>query len=297
MSSAVADLYERLIERDLEAVPAAVRKFRETESSDELFLAVARFAVLAFAPSQDGKHAFLAMLAAHRLRGDYDNRWDDLLTECARYAADARQPWSEPPILDPPPVDRAEPHDVDALRAAVAAHDRLAGERWLSARLEDPDLFDDLMAVASDDFEDFGHKVIVTSAAFQLAPILGEKGRYATLRCAVWEVVSYSGDHYLEHGAHVERLHERLVENAIAEKGSFEAMHHVFLYEAAKGTKISHRVCDYLGSQPLASGGTAGTAPPPPVYRLGRDYAQCLEAYALGDPRLAAAASYNLHHP
>ena len=295
MASAVGEFYERLVERDLDAIPAAVRKFRQTESSGELFLAVARFAVLAYAPAQHAKHAFLAMLAAYELRNDYGDRWDDLLTECARYAAESRQPWSEPPILTPPQVDPREPHDIDALRAAVAARDRLAGERWLAAHLEDPALLDDLMTVAADDFEDFGHKVIVTSAAFKLAPILGKKGRYATLRCAVCEIVSRSEPPLSGLGPRLNGS-ERLIENAIAEEGSLEAMQLVFLYEAARGSCVFDRVCDYLGSQPLRSSQEEFPAAKPPVYRLARDYAQCLKAYALREPRLAAAAAYNLEH-
>src|SRR5947208_991841 len=134
MSSDVAALYERLIERDLDAIPAAVRTFRESHSSDDLFLAVARFAILAYAPSQHAKHA----------------------------------------------------------------------------------------------------------------GILGEKGRYAALRIAVWEMTSLGGappppaairrDRAAEGGG--APLSERLIENAVAEKGSLEAMHLVFLYEAARDTKI-----------------------------------------------------------
>ncbi|HSP32912.1 MAG TPA: hypothetical protein VLU46_01195, partial [Thermoanaerobaculia bacterium] len=261
--------------------------------------------VLAFAPSQHAKHAFLAMLAAHELRDDYGERWDDLLVECARYTAESRQPWSEPPILTPPEFDRGEPYDVDALRAAVAARDRLAGERWLAARLHDANLADDLMTVAADDFEDFGLKVIVTSAAFKLVPILGEKGKYATLRCVVWEIVagvvpasSPASEGRPEAGT--TPLRERLIANAIAEQGSLEAMHHVFLYEAAKGTVVFDRVCDYLSSVAARFSAPRDVAlkrdATPPVYRLGRDYAQCLNAYALREPRLAAAAAYNLEH-
>src|SRR2546422_9796499 len=83
MSSDVAALYERLIERDLDAIPDAVRTFREPPSSDDLFLAVAGFAILAYAPSQHAKHAVLATLSAFQLRDPYGDRWDELLAECA----------------------------------------------------------------------------------------------------------------------------------------------------------------------------------------------------------------------
>jgi hypothetical protein len=298
MSSDVAAFYEHLIERDLDSIPAAVRAFRESHSSDDLFLAVARFAILSYAPSQHAKHAVLATLSAHQLRDSYGDRWDDLLTECARYAAESRQPWSEPPILDPPAIDDDQRRDVDALREAISARDRLAAERWLAARLDDEErLCDELMLVAADDFEDFGHKVIVTAAAWKLAGILGEKGRYAALRIAVWEMTSYAGERYVERNLDTSNLRERLIENAVAEKGSLEAMHFVFLYEAARNSNVFTRVCDYLASQPLRSASAElPPAGPPPVYRLARDYAQCLKAYAIGDERLKAAGFYNLEH-
>src|SRR6266508_521928 len=114
--SDIAKLYETLIERDLDSIPAAVRKFRASHSSDDLFLAVARFAILSYAPSQHAKHAVLATLSGHQLRDAYGDRWDELLAECARYAAESRQPWSEPPILEPPAIDADQRRDVDALR-------------------------------------------------------------------------------------------------------------------------------------------------------------------------------------
>ncbi|HSP16609.1 MAG TPA: hypothetical protein VLV78_17825 [Thermoanaerobaculia bacterium] len=296
MSSAVSALYERLIERDLEAIPSVVKAFH---SSEELFLAVARFAVLAYVPSEHAKHAFLSTLAAYEMREQYGERWNDLLIECARYAAESRQPWSEPPILEPPVVDNDQPRDVDALRAAVAAHDRLAAERWLAARLDDQSLLDDLLTVAADDFEDLGHKVIITRAAWKLALILGEKGRYATLRVALWEMTSNAGPTLSGPGPAESRpsMREQLIDNAVAEKGSIESVHAVFLYEAANDTSVFDRVCDHLAAQPLRSASDElPPAGPPPVYRLARDYAQCLIAYAVGDARLKAAAAYNLEH-
>ncbi len=295
MSPAAGALYERLIERDLDAVPEAVRAFRESEGSDQLFLAVARFAVMAYAPSQHSKHAFLAALAAHDLRADYGERWDDLLVECARYAAESRQPWSEPPMLEPPAVGDDVPHDIDALRDAISTRDRLAAERWLAARLDDDNLLDDLLAVAADNFEDLGHKVIITRAAWRLVPILGQKGKYATLRVAVWELMNDVGPTLSGPAATVSG--EALINNAVAEQGSIESVQAVFLYEAAKGTKIFDRVCGHLATLPLKSGGDElPPAGPPPVYRLARDYAQCLSAYAIRDERLKSAAAYNLEH-
>ncbi|HEY8712292.1 MAG TPA: hypothetical protein VIM68_05430, partial [Thermoanaerobaculia bacterium] len=179
-----------MIERDLDAIPAAVREFRASNSSHDLFLAVARFAILAYAPSLHAKHAVIAALSAYEARDACGERWDDLLAECARYAAESRQPWSEPPILDPPRLSAGQRRDVGALRQALAARDRLAAERWLAARLDDNELEPDLFTVAADGFSDQGMQVIVTAAACKLSRILGEQGRYAALRIAVWEIWS-----------------------------------------------------------------------------------------------------------
>ncbi|HKR65747.1 MAG TPA: hypothetical protein VJZ00_18600, partial [Thermoanaerobaculia bacterium] len=112
-------LYEPLIERDLDAFPAAARAFLESHSPDELWIAVARFAVLAYAPSQHAKRAVMAVRAAHDMREAMGERWTELVIECARYAAQSRQPWSEPPLLDPPAIDETQPRDREELRAAI----------------------------------------------------------------------------------------------------------------------------------------------------------------------------------
>src|SRR6266849_3123629 len=219
----VSALYEPLIERNIAAIPDAMRAFRDEHGSDETFLAVGRFAVLAYAPSQHAKHALLSCLAAHVLRDSDD--FDDLVVECAIYAAASRQPWSEPPILDPPAID-----DVP-----VTFDDRISAERWLAARLGDPNLARDYFAAATYDFEDLGHKLIVSAAAWRLAPILGEQGRYATLRVGVWEDVAYGGPRYEERGNALDErvLLERLIDRMVDEGGSIESAHAIFLFDAA----------------------------------------------------------------
>ena len=243
----------------------------------------------------------IAALTAYKARDSYGERWDDLLIECARYAAASRQPWSEPPILDPPPVEAGQRRDIDALRDAVAAHDRLAGERWLVARFDD-DPEHDLFTVAADNFDDLGMNVIVTAAATKLSKILGEKGRYAALRIAVWEMTASSvwprasaRDVPAEAGPPDLRKH--LVTNALGEKGSIESVQAVFLYDAAKDTNVVDRVCQYLATLPITEG---PPVPPrrvdPPIYQLARDYGQHLRAFASGDERLLSATAYNLEN-
>ena len=137
-------LYDVLIERDLDAIPRAAGEF----APHDLFVAVARFAVLAYAPSQHSKRAVMACRAAWELRDAFGDRWPELLIECARYAAEARRPWSEPPILDSLPVP-----DENELRAKAK-----------------------------------GDALLMLDTALALLPVLGEKGRPALLRMPQEEI-------------------------------------------------------------------------------------------------------------
>jgi hypothetical protein len=291
-------MIESFLERDENRIRAAISDYRKTHSSDELFLEIARFAVMAYAPSQHSKHALLACLSAHDIREECGDRWDSLLAECAIYAAQSRQPWSEPPILDPPPIEPDQRGDVAELRAAVAEGDRLRAERWLAKRIDDSDLERDYFAVSADDFEDFGHKVIIARAAWRLVDILGEKGRFAVLRLGIWEMCAYKGARYEERGTRAEL--SALVDNALAEGGALEAMHHVFLFDAALGTPVEARVSDYLGSLTMKPGTAFTSRRDVPVYSLARDYGSYLKSFAvtkrLRDIRILDAAKYNLEH-
>jgi hypothetical protein len=268
-------LYEALLERDEAATRRAVDDF---DDDHELFLAVARFAVLAYAPSQHAKHAFLACLAAYDVREQLGESYRGMLTECAIYTGGSRQPWSEPPILEPPHVD--EPPDLDA---AIRDLDRLAAERWLSFHIDDRDLEQSYFEAASRDFEDLGHKLIISRAAWRLVPILGEKGRFALLRAGVWEWTAYRGETYVERGVPVDReaLIERLVANVIEERGSLIATHNLFLLDAAIGTPVEERVLDYLSPIDTAQQPNNSTTQQLKPYRLARDYAQTLIAHAV----------------
>jgi hypothetical protein len=258
-----SELYEPLIERELDAIPAAAHAFADAHSDDDLWLAITRFAVLAYAPSQHAKRALLACRAAREIRDETGGRWRELLIACARYAAESRQPWSEPPMLEPPHVDSGHPRTLDELRAAMASHDRLRGERWLAARSDDASLADELRAIAN------GDALLVTDAVLALIPALGEKGRYALLRIAIWELVANND----EENAADDSL-DALIARAVREHGSIASVQSVLVHVART-----------LANAPLAP--PTRTFEP---YPLGRDYAQTLLAHAAARKLPASSA-------
>jgi hypothetical protein len=145
MPSATSALYEPLIERNLDAIAPAAHAFLETHSEEELWIAVARFAVLAYAPAQHAKRAVMAARAAH------DVRSVELTIECARYAAESRLPWSEPPIFeggDLPSYEELRVHargDALLMLDTAQALERTLGEkgravlvRMVTCELESP---------------------------------------------------------------------------------------------------------------------------------------------------------------
>jgi hypothetical protein len=282
-------LYEPFIERDLAAIPPAVAAFRANHSAEETWIEITRFAVLAFAPSQHSKHALLACLSAWDLREELGTQFDQAIVECAIYAAASRQPWSEPPMLKPPKIDDDQRGDLDELREAIAASDRLRAERWLAKRFDSPDFARDYLAAASDNFEDLGHALIVANAALRLAALLGEKGRYAMLRVGVWEMVARgsreSGVGGRSENRDLDSLCSALVANVIAEGGEIISAHALFLFDAALQTEdanVIRRVANHLSD----IGGVAASTPTPHTplptpYNFARDYGACLKAHAV----------------
>lgn len=289
--------YAPLLERDVDGIRSSLREFRGEHSSDDLFLTVARFAVLAYSPSLHGKHAVLSCLAAYDLREELGEHFDDVLIECAIYAALARQPWSEPPILEPPAIELDPRTGADELRAAIRERDRLRAERWLAARLDDERLSRDYFRVACDNFKDLGHTLIMAVAAWRLSMILGEKGRFAALRIGIWEMVASGDEPYRERGELVDfqPLVDALVDRTVAEHGSLFAIHNLFLLDAAceaasvaSDLGIASRVRDFLtceierdDGRPAHARSAATVAGGVPLYSLGRDCGACLIAHAV----------------
>jgi len=268
MSGDAGALYEPLIERDLDAFPAAAKAFAEAHSAEELWVAVARFAVLAYAPSQHGKRAVMAVRAAHEVRDELGDRWLDLIVACARYAASSRQPWSEPPILEPP--EPSPTGTLGELQAAIAADDRPRAERWLAARVDDAE--SDLRTLAT------GDALLMLDTALALEPLLGGKGRFALLRMVVDEL--FAG------GEEVAGTLDELLDRAIEEQGAVDAVRAVFV-RAAESPRT-----------PAPPGAPVPLEP----YPLGRDYAQTLIAHAVARTlphrrvEFLAAVHDNLEH-
>lgn len=288
--------YEALIERDAAGARAAAGDVH----GHERFLSVARFAVLAYAPSQHSKHALLACLAAYELREELGAaKYDDVLLECALYAASSRQPWSEPPILEPPAPDDEAPEGFD---------ERLHAERWLARRWQQDDFTQQYFREAAHDFEDLGHSLILATAAWKLASLLGEQGRYAVLRTGVWEMAAHRGERYEEQGVALdaETLAARLVDACVAAQGEIVSAHAVFLLDAALecgDAAVLRRVRDYLTSI-TSDVASQPDAPMPeiPVYELAHDCSATLKAHVVGRrlraPRFVAAVEWNrLHGP
>jgi hypothetical protein len=298
-------LYEPLIERELAAIPAAARAFAAGHSADDLWIAVTRFAVLAYAPSQHAKRAVMACRATHDLRDALGERWMDMIVECARYAAESRQPWSEPPILDPPHLDAAQPHDLAELQAAVDANDRFRAERWLAARLDDA--HEDLRSIAR------GDAALMLDTAVGLEKLLGEKGRYALLRMVIAELLASSED--------VSEPIETLIDLAIAERGSTDSVRNVFVARAAPHpSPLPSAMKLPWGEGTLNLASTSPLSPPQPYrggerarvrgasrdalapYPLARDYAQTLIAHSIAhtlparQQEFLAAVHHNLEH-
>ncbi len=282
-------LYEPFIERDLAAIPPAVATFRADHSAEETWIEITRFAVLAFAPSQHSKHALLACLSTWDLREELGARFDEAIVECAIYAAASRQPWSEPPMLNPPKIDNDQRGDLDELREAIAASDRLRAERWLAKRFASADFAPDYLGAASDDFEDLGHSLIVANAALRLAALLGEKGRYAMLRVGVWEMVARgSGELGVGGGSENPDLNSlcgALVANIVAECGEIISAHALFLFDAALQTEddaVISRANAHLSTiKPAPTPDTRQPTPQLTPYTFARDYGACLKAHAV----------------
>lgn len=97
MASPFAELYECLLQREVNALAEEIGRLVQAEGIDALERELLRFALLAFVPSEHSTHALIvsadALFASEQTR---QTAWLD----CARYLSLVRPPWSEAPILE-----------------------------------------------------------------------------------------------------------------------------------------------------------------------------------------------------
>ncbi|MFN2237948.1 MAG: hypothetical protein ABR524_01020 [Thermoanaerobaculia bacterium] len=300
MKPAVRDLYAAMLQRDLDEVRELSAAWLAKGEDRDLFDAVSRFTALAFNPSQHGKHAFLAAVAAGELREVLGERWGGLLIECAVYAASGRLPWSEAPMFEPPPAEPGRDATREAIRNAVAVSDLAAAERWLAAKLGESSLAADYFRTAREAPGEAGGPLITAVACWKLSGAQNHHPSWPVLRAAL---VEWCGS---PRGASTPPIDDRdPAERAMAvaakleaERGSIEVLHELLFLDAD------------LESSRLLSGEPAVALQvemKDSVYPLARDFA----AYLLAHPaagRLAArfpeidpeaildSCRYNLEH-
>ncbi|HXI12188.1 MAG TPA: hypothetical protein VNM92_06045 [Thermoanaerobaculia bacterium] len=321
MPSSISLLYEPLIARDVAAIPAAVSRFRETESSDTLFQAVARFTFLAFAPTEHGRAAIASILAIFELKELLDDHFDDWVTEAAIYTSQSRLPWSEPPISEPPAV--TDPYDATTagIREAIQSRDRHRAERWLAGRIQERDFGPDFFLQAAESLADGGSGLTLAVNAWKLAAVFGERERYPILRTVVWQWTSEGAEPAAPRGRTMRtpRLFEQLRARMVASGGEPESFRSLLLLDAAqqvteltKQSEVEESVTLTLeraeAPKPHESvKNSPGDEKPLEPYRLARDYGERISAAALelrfgvrfpslrGDS-ISAAAAWNLEN-
>ena len=300
MKPAVRELYAAMLQRELDEVRELSAAWLAKEEHRELFDAVSRFTALAFNPSQHGKNALLAAVAAGELREGLGERWGPVLIECAVYAASGRLPWSEAPMFEPPAADPGRDATREAIRNAVADRDLAAAERWLAAKLGESTLAEDYFRAAREAPGESGGPLITAVACWKLSEAQDHHPSWPALRPALVEWcgsprgASAPPSDHRDPGERAVAIAAKLE----AERGSIEVLHELLFLDAD------------LESSRLLSGEPAvalHVEMKNPVYPLARDFA----AYLLAHPaagRLAArfpevepeailaACRYNLEH-
>lgn len=309
-----AQLYEAMIERDAGGIRQAVGSLRDQASSEEILDSIVRFAVLAFCPSEHSKGALAAAVAARTIAPTL-GQLDALSVECAIYAADARAPWSEPPIGEPPAVGSEQRDDLDEIAAAINASDRLRGERWLAAALARDDFPEHYFDAAALTLRSSAHGFIVAVNAWRIAATIPRQHWYATLRLVIeeWTRNCEADATVLPSPPAARDVLQHTVRFYEAGEASPLAFQHVSLFDAAEAVEgVADRARAIVLAH-LMSSSTAGAtsdidpASDAPVYRLARDYAAYLQSIAIAQrlaeqhdggtlERIKALAQHNLRY-
>lgn len=273
MKPAVRELYAAMLQREFDEVRELSAAWLGKGEDRDLFDAVSRFTALAFNPSQHGKHALLAAVAAGELREGLGDRWGALLIECAVYAASGRLPWSEAPMFEPPAADLALDATRESIRNAVATRDLAAAERWLAAKLEESTLAADYFQAAREAPGEMGGPLITAVACWKLSEAQDHHPSWPALRpalvewCGAPRGASAPPSDDRDRGERAVAIAARLD----AERGSIEALHELLYLDADLEAER------LLRGEP---GVVLAIEMKDPVYPLARDFA----AYLLAHP-------------
>lgn len=291
-------LFEQMLERDLESIPANVADLCRTSGTPETLSFVIRFAAQAYSPSLHGKHAFLACAALSDLADELpEERLVELIGSCAVYVSRARQPWSEPPLRGVVQNTTADPAALDRL---LDGGDLGRGEEWLSGAVQNDNAGEALLRVAARRPGESGHNMIVATASVRLARRYPAAARYDLVRPAIVELFASPGtlNGTVSRPAGLEEVVDRAIRALRNDHGSSESFHRLALLDAviAAGEFVEPDTFEAL-IEWLASEIPQTNEEPPPEYGhliravepydLARDCGALLESHAISR-RLAA---------
>ncbi len=293
MASLVSRLYDPLISRDLEGIGEVVPLLVDEFSVDEVWRSLTRFSLLAYNSSQESKHSLLACLALFDLRDELAASNTDAIVRCARAVADARAPWSEPPIIEVPVEEKPLPLEV--LAGALERRDGLITERWIASRRGET-LDRDLIDAASRWPGDAGHNLIIAVAVLRLSRMFGKEFEWGFLRVIAVEWSAGGATGHIECSVAGAGLNTELLNECVhvieATAGSASAFHALELFDAgvqASRTletaeacrRIAGHVRSLLGEAETGRLASRAAVQPSPLYDYSDDLAQLLLAYTI----------------
>jgi hypothetical protein len=290
-----AALFEAMLARDEPEIRRALR--RDRREADELLREIAGFAVLAFNASQHSRHAFVATGAAAVLALESPPWFEALFEEVAIYAANGRLPWSEAPIIERP--EPSGERDSADLARAIAGHDGDAAERWLSSILDAPDFEARYFAAAAAAFGELGQDLVLAQAAWRISRLVPAEYRFGLYRAplAAWLADGVAATPAI---GGLDQVGERLVASLIQARGSVDRFQLVAAWCAAveaselwESPRIEQSAAARIASALPGGEEKRVEAPhsgglPPPVYRLSRDLAGYLQAWAIPTARCSS---------
>lgn len=184
------DLLDVLLHRDDDEIAELITTRSADGGFADILQQLIQFAVLAFAPDERSRAALASIESIFVISNELDDGTRvDQLVEVARMIADARRPWSEAPITNPPATTPAD-GETASLEAAVRERDRLAAERWIASHLASPELGRTFFAHAAQ-VDDGAHTGLrIAALVWRIARQIPREHRFAVLRTAAVEWTS-----------------------------------------------------------------------------------------------------------